>query len=255
MLITAAASGVTLLASQLAFRRVAPPLARTGPAETDFAGWRATTVQLALYSTTMLVIGQVDIVVTGSFLGPEAAGSYATASRISKFVPFGMTAVNLALMPLVSRLFHAGQRDELQRVVSVAATGILAVTLPLGIGAIAFARPLLGLFGPEFVSAQGALVVLTVGRMANALCGPTAVLLTMSGNQRDAAAVALGAAALDAVLLLLLLPRFGMMGAAVATATTTMAWNFVQLPLVRRRTGIRPSVLPILRRVVPGVRR
>jgi O-antigen/teichoic acid export membrane protein len=209
--------------------------------------WRTTAFQLTVFSTTMLVIAQIDVVIAGALLGPEAAASYATASRISKFVPFGLMAVNIALAPMAARLLHEGRSDELQRLILRAAAAIFVTTVPLAIGAIAFGRPLLALFGPEFVAGYGALVLLTLGRAVNALCGPTAILLTMSGNQRDAMLIAVGSAVLDGSLLLVLVPSFGLLGAAGATATTTVAWNLALLFTVRRRTGIHPTLFALLR--------
>lgn len=240
------ASGLTLLFSNVTLRRVAPR-AFHGPARGDTRRWRTTAIQLSVFSTTMLVIAQIDVVVVGALLGPESSASYATASRISRFVPFGLTAINIALAPMAARLLSAGRTDELQRVVLRAAAAIFATTVPLAIGAIVYGRELLALFGPEFVSGYGALVLLTLGRAANALCGPTAVLLNMSGNQRDAMLIAVGSAVLDGSLLLILVPHFGLLGAAAATSTTTVAWNLGLLFTVRRRTGIHPTLFALPR--------
>lgn len=240
------ASGLTLLFSSFTLRRIAPR-AFEGPARKDTRVWRTTAFQLTVFSTTMLVIGQIDVVAAGALLGPEATASYATASRISRFVPFGLTAINIALAPMAARLFHAGRTAELQRVILRAALAIFVTTVPLAIGAVVFGRSLLALFGPEFVTGYGALVILTVGRATNALCGPTGVLLTMSGNQRDATLIAVGSAVLDGSLLILLIPSFGLLGAAAATATTTVAWNLALLFTVRHRTGIHPTLFALLR--------
>jgi len=240
------ASGITLLFANLTLHRVAPRAFR-GPARDDRRVWRSTAFQLTIFSTTMLVIGQIDVVAAGALLGPKAAASYATASRISRFVPFGLTAINIALAPMAARLFHAGRSDELQRVVLRAAAAIFVTTVPLAIGAVVFGRSLLALFGPEFVAGYGALVILTLGKVVNALCGPTAILLAMSGHQRDAILIAVGGAVLDGALLLILIPSYGLLGAAAATATTTVAWNLALLFTVRRRTGIHPTLFALLR--------
>jgi O-antigen/teichoic acid export membrane protein len=247
MVYTLIACAVTLLASTLAFRRAAPAPLFSGPARRESREWHRASLQLALYSTTMLVIGQVDVVIAGILLGPEAAAGYAIASRISKFIPFGLTAVNLAFAPLAAALFHDGRTRELQRVVTWAAGGILLTTLPLGAGVILYREPLLALFGAEFVAAQGALVILAIGRLVNAACGPTATLLSMSGHHGDAARVALGSALLDAALLLVLIPWLGVVGTALATTLTIVAWNLALLFLVRRRLGVRPTLFALLR--------
>jgi O-antigen/teichoic acid export membrane protein len=83
---------------------------------------------------------------------------------------------------------------------------------------LALGKPILWLFGESFVSGYPVMVVLAAGLLIRALAGPLQGLLVVAGQQ-NLAALALGAATLvNVVLNLLFIPRYGLLGAGVATA-------------------------------------
>jgi O-antigen/teichoic acid export membrane protein len=115
-------------------------------------------------------------------------------------------------------------------------------SLVAAIGLLAVGRPLLALFGPQFVAGYSVMAVLVVGLLARAAVGPAELLLNMLGQQRLCAAAVAFSALLDIVLNLLWVPRFGALGAASATAvalTTAAAMYYV---IARRRLGLRVAI-------------
>jgi O-antigen/teichoic acid export membrane protein len=68
---------------------------------------------------------------------------------------------------------------------------------------------------------------------------------TLTGRERQALAIFAGALVLSISLNLLLIPRFGAIGAAAASSSATGAWNFVMLGYVRRTLGIDASALAL----------
>jgi O-antigen/teichoic acid export membrane protein len=74
------------------------------------------------------------------------------------------------------------------------------------------------LFGPEFDAGYPLLFVLVLGVVARAAVGPCESLLTMSGNQNVCAAVYAMTLALNIGLNVILIPLFGLWGAAMATS-------------------------------------
>ena len=209
--------------------------------------WTKTALQLSLVASGSVVMAQIDVLLSGYYLGTAPAGTYSVASRISRFVPFGLTAVNLAISPMVARLWSEGRHTELQRIVTLAAAGIILTTLPVSLACALFADPLLGLFGGEFTEARGALVVLVVGRTFGAFSGPTSLLLSMTGHQLLVVKVLGVSAVIDIALHVVLLPRFGILGAAAATTTTLVVWNLVLAYFVLRRMRLDPTVFSMLR--------
>ena len=77
---------------------------------------------------------------------------------------------------------------------------------------LALGRPLLSLFGPDFVDGYPLMFILAIGLIARASVGPVERLLNMLGEQRTCAVVYAIAFAVNLVLCFVLIPRFGVDG-------------------------------------------
>jgi O-antigen/teichoic acid export membrane protein len=112
---------------------------------------------------------------------------------------------------------------------------------------IVLAPFLLGFFGTEFTAGAPALSVLALGQLAGAAAGPAGLTLLMTDHER-AAAVGTGVGAVVNVTLnALLIPVYGLMGAAVASAFATALTGAIHVLMVRRRLGINSTALGGLR--------
>ena len=112
--------------------------------------------------------------------------------------------------------------------------------VPVAAGLILFGRRFLLLFGPQYTSGQTALVLLSLGQLVNIVAGPVAGLLTMTGHERDVVmGVGLGTGA-NLALSLILIPLWGINGAACAAAASLILWNVFLVRRVRRRLALSP---------------
>jgi len=99
-------------------------------------------------------------------------------------------------------------------------------------------KPLLWLFGAEFTSGYPVMFVLAAGLMIRAAMGPVEFILNMLGEHKLCAAVLFGAAGLNLALNFALIPVYGLMGAASATAFS-MALGALSMALAaRKRLGL-----------------
>jgi O-antigen/teichoic acid export membrane protein len=94
-------------------------------------------------------------------------------------------------------------------------------------------------YGAEFVAAYQPLLLLTAGQAINALLGTVALLLNMTGHQKDVTKAMTVSLLLNIALHLLLLPRFGLEGAAFSTMTMLVTWNLILWFRVKQRLGIK----------------
>jgi O-antigen/teichoic acid export membrane protein len=147
--------------------------------------------------------------------------------------------------PLIAAAYDRGSADELHRVSKVVARAGFAFALLSAAALYLFGRFLLGLFGPGFEAGRNVLSVLLIGGIANALTGVVAYYATLTGRERQALGIFAGALLVSIALNLLLIPRFGAVGAAIASSSATAAWNFVMLVYVRRTIGIDASALAL----------
>ena len=93
--------------------------------------------------------------------------------------------------------------------------------MPLFVLYLVLPDQVMALFGVEFQQGAFALVVLVLGSLVNVATGPVATLLNMANYETIVLRIQIAEAGLNAVLLVLLVPPFGVLGAAVATTFGT----------------------------------
>ena len=246
----AAAMWLTVVATALTLALAMHWTRLTIPAEVDRADpeyrtrlWLAVSLPMLFMAGMQLLMKRIDTIMLGALAGAEAAGLYFPVARISELAALGLMSVAAIVAPMISELHSQGHRARLQRLLALAAIGTSAVTL-VAAGALAVAGEwILGLFGEAFPAVYPALVVLLAGQVAGAFCGPAHFVLTMTGHQNRAALVHTGAAGLNIGLNAILIPSHGVMGAAIATAASTFAWNLWMLGETLVRLRLDPSVV------------
>lgn len=206
-------------------------------------GWPRAAIPLAYLGTIAVIGGQADLVLVGLLARPEDAGAYAVAVRGSVLISLPLIVINATTAPSFARLWRLGDVAQLQRTVTLSVRGALLLTIPIAAAFVLFPAVFLGLFGEGFERAVGALAVLSVGRVVNVAVGPTGTLLAMTGQERVAALGATVGPVLEVLLALALIPSVGLVGAAVASSAALIAASAIQVASVRRRLGVRPSII------------
>jgi O-antigen/teichoic acid export membrane protein len=207
--------------------------------------WTSTSLALLALSGIRLLMNRTDVLMLGVLIDATAAGVYSVASQMAVLVGFGLMAVNMIAAPLVAELHSQGRTEDLQRLVTLASRGVLTFALVTAAALIALGPWLLALYGEEFAPAYRPLVLLTCAQVVSGAAGSVAFVLAMTGEERLAAWTTAGGGVLNVVLNALLIPRFGLIGAAAATATANVVWNLTLVLIVRRRLGLRPTAFGI----------
>ena len=114
----------------------------------------------------------------------------------------------------------------------------VAFSVPAFVALVAVPAWWLGWFGDAFVVGATCLVWLAVGQVVNALCGPVMYLLNMTGHERQAQRIVWIAAIGNLAMNVWAIPRFGIEGAAVATALSMALWNVAAAVAVKRLLGL-----------------
>ena len=186
------------------------------------------------------LISQADRVLIGFYLDVREVGIYAVAGALVTFVPIMLQSVNQIFSPIIADLHARQQKELLGRIFQTLTKWILGLTIPLAAVMIIFARPLMRIFGHDFEIGWPILVIGTLGQLVNCGVGSVGYLLLMSGNQRRLIRVQAVMAAVMVVLNLLLIPRWGIVGAAVGASATNVVTNIWNLREVRHSLGLVP---------------
>ncbi len=212
--------------------------------------WINVMLPLLMMSGFNVINHRVDVIMVGFFKGTTDVGIYSASVHLANFMVLGLIAVNQIAAPLISHLYTQNKKKELQRMASLSALGIAIFTVPAAIIMVFCGTWLLGLFGGEgdFKAGYGALLFLVAGQSVNALTGSVGYLLTMTGYQKEAAIVMGITALINITLNVILIPKMGLNGAAIATMISTMVWKFAMYVIVRRNLKIDPSIIGLFGR-------
>lgn len=247
MAINGGALAVALLASEWHLRRSLPSAVPMATDEFETRQWVGVSFSFLLLAGIQVVLSQAGVLMLGALAGTAKAGIYAAAVRVSILVSFGLVAVIKIASPLIAELYAQKRLRELQRMATLAVWGIMAFTFPAGMGIILLGRWILGLFGPAFVEGYPALLILTVMQLVNAIAGPVGLFLAMTGCERVYVRFLIGAATVHILLNGLLIPMYGILGAAMATATSNILLNIVMAAYVLKHLRINVTALPFRR--------
>jgi O-antigen/teichoic acid export membrane protein len=201
--------------------------------------WTHVALPLLLISGMHLVMNRADTLMVGALMDTTQAGVYAVASRVSALALFGMFAVNAIVAPMIAELYADNKLTELQRTVTHGTLASMGFALFIAIGLVFLGSPVLSLFGNAFTAGENALLILLVGQVVSAGTATVGYLLTMTGFQGVSAWITGGGAVLNIVLNAILIPIWGLVGAAFATASTVALTNGISAYFVQRHIGVR----------------
>jgi O-antigen/teichoic acid export membrane protein len=200
--------------------------------------WRLTAPR-GLAATFEVVVVWADVVLVAVLRGPAEAGVYAAASRFVTSGTLAMQAIRLAIGPVLAGSFGRGDLAEAERVHRFSTVGAILSTWPVYLTVALFAPGVLSLLGPGFGVAATALSVLAVAMLAVVATGNANTVLNMAGRSSWTARNTGLAAGVMLVLDLVLVPRFGIVGAAVGWSAAMITDASLGMTQIRRRLGVR----------------
>lgn len=201
--------------------------------------WLATSVPMMGVFLVTLALNQSDLYFL-ELLGQESeVGLYSAAATCAHFLVLIQTTIVGMILPMLQPALDAGPaeatatRRQGERL-------LLVVLVPTAVLLAGAARPILSLFGPGYPQAGSVLVFLALGNLAWAVAALSTVWLQFTDRGTVVVFVTLATLGLDSLFNLLLIPRYGMAGAAASTAVTmTLAASAVVL--ARRREPAGPG--------------
>ncbi len=188
---------------------------------------------------SVMLYTQADIWILGMFKSTEIVGIYGIATKLVLLVYFPMMAFAAVIPSLISSIHASGDLAELKKVVSESTRWILSMAMPIILILIIEGKYILKYFyGPEFTAGYVVVVILTIGQMIKAGAGLIGVILQMTGEHKVYMKVNIIFGILNIILNILLVPRYGMTGAAAATAFCLSMVDIISIFIIYKRMSI-----------------
>jgi len=205
--------------------------------------WRRAAIPLVIIAIGETAMNRTGVILLGWFGDTRSAGIYSLAFNIAFMAMVPRMAINTLFAPAVSALFVGGDRHALQAVVARSALwtflGAAAIALPLAL----FAGSFLVWFGQDFDSGTTAVRILLLGQVVAAGAGSQLFIMTMTGNERFAAALVVLFTIVNITISAGLASLFGLTGIAIAAAFSLVAWNVAMALFIFRKLQLVPTAL------------
>ena len=176
----------------------------------------------------------------------DAVGIYATAYRTSMLTSFILIAVNTVAAPKYAEYYSLHQMRRLEETALTSLKMMFVLAVPPLIVFLMFPSWIMGIFGRDFTQGGVCLSILACGQFVNVATGSVGYILMMSGHEhllRNAITIS---GVSNVLLNLWLVPSYGIVGGAVATAVSLSMLNLFSAYYVWAAVKIKPLPLPFI---------
>ncbi len=207
-----------------------------------FGAWLKISLPLLVILFCEVLLQNTDILVISRYMSPSDLAIYYAAGKSMALIMFVHYAVGSAVANRFATLNARGDREGLKAFVRDSVNWTFWPSLGCALIILAFGKPLLWLFGPQFEAGYPVMCILVVGFLFRSSMGPAEYLLNMLGEQALCATVLFAAAVLNIALNFALVPTYGLIGAATATSISLVMLALMNSIVVWRRLAIEIAI-------------
>jgi O-antigen/teichoic acid export membrane protein len=184
--------------------------------------WLRFALPMSFNSFIQNIMNSTDVLFLTAFSTAAQVGLYAAADRTSFLVAMPLLAFNTIFLPLIAEYYARGEHEQIASLARVVTKWSFSLSLPVCLCFLVFHEAILSIFSREYTGGGTVLIILSLGNLANAAIGLTGSLLAMSGYARVILMNSIATVAINVGLAFLLVPRFNVIGAAVAAASAVI---------------------------------
>ena len=187
------------------------------------------------------LLTRTDTVMLGYFTTSHQVGLYSAAYPLANSLLIALSSFGFLYLPLASKMDAEGERDEITKIYQITTKWVFLVTFPAFLLFAAFPNDVITIFfGNDYAGGGLALAILSVGFFTNAAGGRNRETLSALGHTRLILAGNAIAFVLNFVMNLFLIPIYGFVGAAIASAASNIVLNLFMFWVLRSKFGISP---------------
>jgi O-antigen/teichoic acid export membrane protein len=229
---------ITVFGQALVMNRRLKGKVAPGPKAYQVRTWLAVSIPIFMVEGFYMLLTYADVIVLQQFRPPDEVGVYYAAAKTLALVAFVYFSVSAAVAHKFSEYHIAGDKARLSAFLADSIKWTFWPSLAATVLILALGKPFLWLFGPQFLDGYYLMFILAIGPLARATVGPVERLLNMVGEQRACAKVYAVAFATNIGLCVILIPLFGVAGAAIALSSAMIVESVLLFAVTKARLGM-----------------
>ena len=194
----------------------------TKPAYSEIVNF---SLPVLLVNSMDLISGYTHIFLLSYFLGEAETGIFSIIQRIAVVSILPLQAINAISAPKFAEFHAKNKKQAIQEIAGKSIKMILVISIPVFLIMMVFPELILSFFGEEFIVGVWALVLVGLGQFINAAMGPVGQILQMTENEKVLRNIILVSTIMNITLGFVLIPEYGILGAAFAMMSATIFWN------------------------------
>jgi O-antigen/teichoic acid export membrane protein len=240
-----AAAAVAGIGGTLLLSRRRPAVAREAPAAVSAKKWSRALLPFSMIAVVGTLSSHIAILLLGLLDSDASVGVFQVASSGAGLVAVSLLLANMVIAPQVVRFRAERDTENLQLLSRQSARAAFGLAAPIALAYFVLGEDILRLvFGEAYAAAAfWPLVILAAGQLFNVYVGSVGILLSMSDHEMDTFRSQGVALVVNVVACAALIPAYGATGAALGSTIGLVTWNVLMAIDVKRRLGIRPTVL------------
>jgi O-antigen/teichoic acid export membrane protein len=211
-------------------------------------------VPLTFAGLAGLIAGYTDTLMLGFFCTVSEVGIYNVAMPTASLLGIVVSAFGIIFMPVATELYARDKMDDLRNIYSSVTKWIFSIVLPIFLLMSLFSTSIIRImFGTEYIEGATALSILAVGYFVSALVGPGGLLLATYGRTKISMVGSFVGAGSNVLFNFILIPIYGITGAAIATGASMVLSGILNLFFVYRITKLQPFRLSYVKPLFASV--
>ena len=186
----------------------------------------------------------IDSIMVGIFLTESDVGVYTIALKIAGLINIFFVSIGNIMAPKISEIYEKADKNRLEDLIKYSVKVSIWLTLPLLIIIILFSDIFLSLFGSDFSDGKNALIILAIGFFLNVTAGPVGHILNMTESQFAYQNITFAVVIVGIGLNFVLIPRYGIEGAAISNFLCLFIWNLVSIIHIKNKYHINTLYIP-----------
>jgi O-antigen/teichoic acid export membrane protein len=187
---------------------------------------------MALSAISYFLMQSTDVLFISAYDTFESVAYYSIAVKLATVTALALISVNIVIAPKIASIYNDKNFYQLKLILKKATRMNVVISLPIIIILLFFSEYVLSTFGSNYILAKNALWILLIAQFFNSITGPSALYLNMTGRQKKLNVILVISLLINVVLNIILVPDFGMLGAAISTTTSFVISKILASALV-----------------------
>jgi len=185
----------------------------------------------------LYLLNYTNVIMLGMMTDENQVGIYNIAYKIGSVGFLIIVSVSTIITPKMAELYGEGNLSELKKLTHNATRLIAVLSTPIVLLLIVFSKFILSYWGTDVVAGSTTLIIVSVGVLFSAIAGNVDQILNMTENQKILRNITILSFFINLVLSYVLIPSYGIEGAAIASLITNIIINLLCIYFIKKKLG------------------